>query len=64
MRQFFIRIIFTICVSVISINISNKDIISDNKMIMEFMNARNAEGAKSAMRIHILRAINQLKLEK
>jgi DNA-binding FadR family transcriptional regulator len=45
-------------------HISNKDIISDNKMIMEFMNARNAEGAKSAMRIHILRAINQLKLEK
>ena len=34
-------------------HISNKDIISDNKMIMEFMNARNAEGAKSAMRIHI-----------
>ena len=33
-------------------------------MIMEFMNARNAEGAKSAMHIHILRAINQLKLEK
>ena len=45
-------------------HVSNQDIISDNKMIMEFMNDRNAEGAKSAMRIHILRAINQLKLEK
>ena len=45
-------------------HVSNQDIISDNKMIMEFMNARNAEGAKSAMHIHILRAINQLKLEK
>ena len=45
-------------------HVSNQDIISDNKMIMEFMNDRNAEGARSAMRIHILRAINQLKLEK
>lgn len=45
-------------------HVSNQNIISDNKTIMEFMNARNAEGAKSAMRIHILRAINQLKLEK
>ena len=44
--------------------VEKNDIEESNKMIMEFMNDRNAEGARSAMRIHILRAINQLKLEK
>lgn len=37
-----------------------KDTISDHKMIMEFMEARNAEGAKDAMKIHILHAIDEL----
>lgn len=45
-------------------HVSNQDIIADNKMIVEFMNARDAEGARSAMRIHIIRAIHRLKLEK
>lgn len=34
--------------------------IQDHRMIMEFMEARNAEGAKSAMKIHILHAMNAL----
>ncbi|MDX8047150.1 FadR/GntR family transcriptional regulator [Gracilibacillus sp. S3-1-1] len=37
-----------------------KDTINDHKMIMEFMESRNPEGAKSAMRIHILHAMNEL----
>lgn len=37
-----------------------KDTISDHKMIMEFMEARNAEGARDAMKIHILHAIDEL----
>ena len=35
MRQFFIRIVFTICVSVISINISNKDIIRSKGLFFD-----------------------------
>src|SRR5690606_31773990 len=34
-----------------------KDTINDHKMIMEFMEARNPEGARSAMKIHILHAM-------
>lgn len=37
--------------------------LQDHKMIMEFMEVRNAEGAKSAMKIHILHAIKELELE-
>lgn len=36
--------------------------IRDHKMIMEFLEARNAEGAKNAMKIHILHAIKELEL--
>lgn len=41
-----------------------KDTLRDHQMIMEFMESRNPEGARSAMRIHILRAIKDLGLEK
>lgn len=34
----------------------------DHKMIMDFMEAGNAEGARNAMRIHILHAIKELEL--
>lgn len=37
-----------------------KDTLNDHRLIMEFMEARNAEGARSAMRIHILHAIKEL----
>lgn len=40
-----------------------KDTISDHTMIMEFMEARNAEGARNAMKIHILHAIKELEIE-
>ncbi len=36
--------------------------IRDHRLIMEFMQARNAEGARSAMKIHILHAMKQMKL--
>ena len=39
-----------------------QDTINDHQMIMEFMKARNPEGARSAMKIHILRAINDLEI--
>ena len=42
---------------------ASKDTLHDHKMLMEFMKARNPEGARSAMRIHILHAINNLKIE-
>ncbi|MFC4386214.1 FadR/GntR family transcriptional regulator [Gracilibacillus marinus] len=41
-----------------------KDTINDHHMIMEFMKNRNPEGARSAMRIHILHAIRELGIEK
>lgn len=44
--------------------IAVEDTISDHRMIMDFMKNRNADGAKSAMRIHILHAIEQLGLKK
>ena len=37
-----------------------KDTITDHRMIMDFIKNRNAEGAKSAMKIHILHAIKEL----
>ncbi|RDW16053.1 FadR family transcriptional regulator [Oceanobacillus arenosus] len=40
-----------------------KDTINDHKMIMEFMKNRNPEGAKSAMKIHILHAMKELGIE-
>ena len=40
-----------------------KDTIADHKMIMEFLKTRNADGARSAMRIHILHAIEELTIE-
>lgn len=40
-----------------------KDTLNDHKMIMEFMEARNPEGAKSAMKIHILHAMSDLGIE-
>ena len=40
-----------------------KDTLHDHQMIMEFMKARNSEGAKSAMKIHILHAMKDLHLQ-
>ncbi len=40
-----------------------KDTINDHNMIIEFMKNRNPEGAKSAMKIHILHAMNELGIE-
>lgn len=37
--------------------------INDHRMIMDFLEQRNAEGAKNAMRIHILHAIRELGIE-
>lgn len=41
-----------------------EDTILDHRMILQFMRERNAEGARSAMKIHILHAIEQLGLKK
>lgn len=35
---------------------------SDDRMIMEFLEQRNAEGARTAMKLHILHALQELKL--
>lgn len=40
-----------------------KDTITDHRMFMDFIKNRNAEGAKSAMKIHILHAIKELEIE-
>lgn len=37
--------------------------INDHRMIMAFMEQRNPEGARSAMKIHILHAMNELGME-
>lgn len=37
-----------------------KDTLNDHRLIMEFLEARNAEGSRSAMRIHILHAMKEL----
>lgn len=39
------------------------DTLGDHKLIMEFLEQRNAEGAKNAMRIHIMHAIKELDIE-
>lgn len=41
-----------------------QDTLKDHQLIMEFLEARNAEGARSAMRIHILHAMKELNIEK
>src|SRR5690625_1656203 len=41
-----------------------KDTVNDHKLIMEFMEARNPDGARSAMKIHILHAMKDLGIEK
>lgn len=40
-----------------------EDTINDHRMIMEFLEQRNAEGAKSAMKIHIMHAMKELGLD-
>jgi len=40
-----------------------KDTINDHHMIMDFMRNRNPEGARSAMKIHILHAIKELGID-
>ncbi len=40
-----------------------EDTINDHKMIMEFLEQRNAEGAKNAMKIHIMHAMKELGLD-
>lgn len=42
---------------------TKNDTLSDHRMIMEFLEQRNAEGAKNAMRIHIMHAIQELHIE-
>lgn len=39
------------------------DTIGDHRMIMEFLEQRNAEGARDAMRIHMMHAIKELDIE-
>lgn len=41
-------------------NVSN-DNLNDDKLIMEFIKKRNAEGARTAMKLHIIHAIEGLK---
>lgn len=40
-----------------------EDTIRDHRLIMDFMKARNAEGARNAMKIHILHAMQDLGME-
>lgn len=40
-----------------------QDTINDHRMIMEFLEQRNAEGAKNAMRVHIMHAMKELDIE-
>ncbi len=39
------------------------DTVGDHRMIMDFLEQRNAEGAKNAMRIHIMHAMRELENE-
>ena len=39
------------------------DTVGDHRMIMDFLEQRNAEGAKNAMKIHIMHAIQELGIE-
>ena len=38
----------------------NKNNLNDDRLIMDFLKARNAEGARTAMRLHILHAMEGL----
>ncbi|MDE6674501.1 MAG: FadR family transcriptional regulator [Acetatifactor sp.] len=40
-----------------------KDTVTDHRVIMEFLEQRNAEGAKNAMRIHIMHAMKELDIQ-
>jgi DNA-binding FadR family transcriptional regulator len=40
-----------------------KDTVTDHRMIMEFLEQRNAEGARNAMRIHIMHAMKELDIQ-
>ena len=40
-----------------------QDTINDHRMIMDFLEQRNAEGARNAMRIHIMHAMKELDIE-
>lgn len=40
-----------------------KDTVADHRMIMEFLEQRNAEGARNAMRIHIMHAMRELNMQ-
>lgn len=42
---------------------ASQDTIADHRMIMEFLEQRNAEGAKNAMRIHIMHAMKELNIQ-
>ena len=44
--------------------VASEDTVTDHRILMNFMKSRNAEGARNAMRIHILHAIERLGLEK
>ena len=39
------------------------DTVNDRRMIMDFLEQKNAEGAKNAMKIHIMHAIQELGIE-
>lgn len=45
-------------------HLSVEDVRADHRMIMEFMKSRNADGARSAMKIHILHAMEELDIKK
>lgn len=40
-----------------------EDTVKDHQLIMEFLKKRNADGARNAMRIHILHAIQELDIQ-
>ena len=41
-----------------------EETVTDHRMLLQFMKNRNAEGARTAMKIHMLHAIEQLKIER
>lgn len=45
-------------------HLSVEDVMNDHRMIMKFMKSRNGEGARSAMKIHILHAMEELDIKK
>lgn len=42
---------------------AREDTVNDHRMIMEFLEQRNAEGARNAMRIHMMHAMKELNIE-